>query len=116
MPCSLPLHKHKPTDPGMMRTFIAVSIPVTPPLRHIYDRLSDLGDRFRPVAIETLHVTLKFLGDTAEDQLPAICGAAKGIVERLPPFTLNLKGLGAFPHERRPTVVWIGLGETDSLA
>jgi 2'-5' RNA ligase len=99
----------------MIRAFFAIKIPLTPQLRRTYARFSELGDRFRPVAVDGLHVTLKFLGDTAEDQLPAICSAAKGIVERLPPLVLSLKGLGAFPHERRPAVVWVGFATAEPL-
>jgi 2'-5' RNA ligase len=98
-----------------MRTFIAARVAHTPALRRLHAGLSDLGDRFQPVALKLLHVTLKFLGETAETRLPEICTLARCIVEKQPRVHGKLSGIGAFPHERRPAVVWVGIEEAQPL-
>ena len=100
----------------MMRTFIAVKIPPTPGLRRLHERLSELGDRFPPVALGKLHVTLRFLGDTSNEQLPEICSVLKRIVEPVPAHHVRLAGLGAFPHARRPNVIWVGIDRAEALS
>jgi 2'-5' RNA ligase len=99
---------------AVIRTFIAVKIAPTAELRRLHSRLGAWGDRFRPVALDTLHVTLKFLGDTPAEQVSGI-GAVLKRIERQPADLVRLTGLGAFPNSRRPTVVWVGLTEAEFL-
>jgi 2'-5' RNA ligase len=99
----------------MLRTFIAVKIAQTAELRRLHARLSQLGDRFRPVALDNLHVTLKFLGDTSAAQVPEIAAIAKRVVECRPAMLVTLSGVGAFPNARRPSVVWVGLEDSAIL-
>ena len=89
----------------MLRTFIAVKIPPTPELRRLHSQMAALGDRFRPVSLSNLHVTLKFLGDTAESQISAIGAVVERVAQCRPRFLVHLVGLGAFPSDRRPSVV-----------
>jgi len=99
----------------MLRTFIAVKIAPTPGLRRLHARLSEMSDRFRPVALGNLHVTLKFLGDTSEEQVPVVSTVLKRIVESRTAFHAELCGVGAFPNERRPSVIWVGLDQVETL-
>jgi 2'-5' RNA ligase len=98
-----------------MRTFIAAPIEQTPALRRLHKGLTELGDRFRPVALGTLHVTLKFLGETAQMQLAEICTITKRVVEKQPRLFGKLAGLGAFPNAGRPAVIWVGIEEAQPL-
>ncbi|HLJ10826.1 MAG TPA: RNA 2',3'-cyclic phosphodiesterase [Planctomycetaceae bacterium] len=99
----------------MLRTFVAVRIPPTPGLRRLHEKLSELGGKFRPAALGRLHVTLKFLGDTPQDKVSQIGATVKRLVECRPAAKVRLAGLGAFPNERRPSVVWVGLEDADVL-
>jgi RNA 2',3'-cyclic 3'-phosphodiesterase len=67
------------------------------------------------VGLDSLHVTLKFLGGTLESQVPEICTVAKGVVNGLGATHVRLMGLGAFPNLRRPSVVWVGLDQAELL-
>ena len=58
---------------------------------------------------EKLHVTVKFLGDVPEMKLGVIQSAAEGVAKRTAPFFVVLGGLGVFPNNRRPRVIWIGI-------
>jgi 2'-5' RNA ligase len=99
----------------VLRTFISVKIAPTTDLRRLHTRLLNLGDRFRPVALDTLHITLKFLGDTNDAQVPEICAIIRRIAEDAQVMHVRLLGLGAFPNPRRPSVLWVGLDQAEAL-
>jgi len=59
-------------------------------------------------APEKLHVTLAFLGYVDPDRVAAVQEALAATASRFAPFAVGLDKLGAFPHERRPRVVFVG--------
>ncbi|MBS1867074.1 MAG: RNA 2',3'-cyclic phosphodiesterase, partial [Acidobacteria bacterium] len=61
-----------------------------------------------------LHVTLKFLGEIAEDKVPSANEALRRVPAGLP-IPLKFQSLGFFPNERRPRVLWIGMSAPPSL-
>jgi 2'-5' RNA ligase len=64
----------------------------------------------------SIHLTLKFLGNVAADRIDPITAAIKEAIQSIPPFHLEVKGLGVFPNLRRVQVVWVGVsGEMDKL-
>lgn len=65
-----------------------------------------LDARFEPA--EKLHITLAFLGWVEPEQVESIRDTLQDAASAVRPFTLTLDTLGAFPHERRPKIVWIG--------
>ncbi|GGK71065.1 RNA 2',3'-cyclic phosphodiesterase [Planomonospora parontospora subsp. parontospora] len=60
------------------------------------------------------HLTLAFLGEVAEELLPALQTRLARAASRYEPMTLAFAGAGAFPSARRARVFWAGLrgGET----
>ncbi len=60
---------------------------------------------------KNLHVTLKFLGETHESQVPAITDVMRRAAMSQPPFRIVVRGAGAFPSARRPRVIWLGVSE-----
>lgn len=58
---------------------------------------------------ESAHLTLVFLGETAENRLPALCSALEKAAQ-VAPFEFMLSGLGAFPSASRARVLWAGVG------
>ena len=71
--------------------------------------ISSSGSAIKPVEPENLHVTLKFLGEVGEDDVPKIVETLKGVKRK--EFTIKLNGVGGFPSNRNPRVVWIGIRE-----
>lgn len=69
-------------------------------------RANGLDGRFDEAS--KFHITLAFLGWVDPEQLAAIRDRLGSVAEAVPPFTLTLDKIGAFPNERRPKVVWIG--------
>jgi len=107
-----------------IRTFIAIALPdaVRAALGQVNETLAaQVPPRVvRWVKPELMHVTLRFLGDTAVSLLPAITAELDRVTARHRRFNLVVKGLGCFPNRRRPRVIWAGLqgdlSEAQSLA
>lgn len=87
---------------------IALESTVKRRLAALAERLRARGFAARFEAAEKYHLTLAFLGWVERVQLDAILQALEAAVVAQRPFELRLDRLGAFPHERRPRVVWVG--------
>ena len=103
-----------------IRTFLAISLPdsVCSALAILSQSLATQMPRgsVRWVKPDRMHLTVRFLGDTAVSKLPQISSSLDIITKQHPSFSLQLSHLGCFPNERRPRVIWVGLqGETDAL-
>jgi 2'-5' RNA ligase len=65
---------------------------------------------------ESIHLTLKFLGDVPVENIDAIAQSLRETCQTHESFQLVLSGVGCFPNLRRPRVVWIGVeGDTEAL-
>jgi len=96
-----------------IRSFIAVSVnkpDIVDKICRVQEELSRCGGRLKLVESENLHITLRFLGEVLESQLQQVYEKVLLKLEWRP-FLVRLKGVGAFPNERRPRVVWIGVEE-----
>jgi RNA 2',3'-cyclic 3'-phosphodiesterase len=93
-----------------MRLFIAIQLTdeIRKSLGQFLSELRGIAPRAKWVRTENLHVTLKFLGETANEKLPQI-KSALAAVRSSGPVTLDFRGLGFFPNERRPRVFWVGM-------
>ncbi len=60
-------------------------------------------------AIEDLHITLQYLGDTAQEDITHIAEALEEAVEDIAPFLVGYVGVGAFPDVQRPRAIWAGI-------
>jgi RNA 2',3'-cyclic 3'-phosphodiesterase len=95
----------------MIRAFLAIrpTEPVITSLLAAQTELDEAGADVRWVSAEAVHLTIQFLGDVRESEVPQI---QSGLVEQLgalPPFEIECRGLGTFPNQKRPRVVWVGL-------
>jgi RNA 2',3'-cyclic 3'-phosphodiesterase len=104
-----------------VRLFVALEIPVAvrDNLAALVRELSKLpsqavGKPPRWVRPENLHVTLKFVGETAGVTLDAIRDALAGIRANKP-IDIKCQGLGFFPDEGCPQVLWAGLDASANL-
>jgi 2'-5' RNA ligase len=67
------------------------------------------ADEVRWTSVETLHLTLQFLGAVPEERIPEIDAAVRAAAAASRPLNLELRGAGGFPNARRPRVLWIGI-------
>lgn len=66
---------------------------------------------------ESIHLTLKFLGDIPSDQVTEVMDGIKTAVDGISSFRLHLAGLGVFPNPVKTQVIWAGItGEMDRLS
>jgi RNA 2',3'-cyclic 3'-phosphodiesterase len=95
-----------------IRSFVAFALPesVLSRIRELQDRLKDERFSVRWTRPESIHLTLKFLGDVPESEVDGIAAAMDVAAAEKPPFSLHAKGLGVFPGIKRAKVIWIGLG------
>jgi len=102
-----------------IRSFIAIELPDE--LRLEIGRLqAQLKSGSQPwvkwVNPDSIHLTLKFLGNIAVDRIDEITRAMEEAAQTVPPFHLEIKDVGAFPNLKRVQVVWVGIsGEVDKL-
>ncbi len=102
----------------MIRSFIAIDFPeeTRKALEDIQKELKQCGAGVRWVRPSSIHLTLKFLGNIHPTQVEDIALAVAQEVRDEPPITLRAAGLGAFPSQRNPRVIWIGMeGEVQRL-
>ena len=99
-----------------MRLFTAIDLP-----QEILLRLERLLSALRPEALikwsplDNLHVTTKFIGEWPEERIPELHGLLQQVTRRQA-FELEMKGLGWFPNERSPRVLWLGVEGGEPLA
>lgn len=99
-----------------MRLFVAVKISeeIHATIAALIRELKPLDGSWKWVRTENLHVTLKFLGEIPHEKLLSIKGAL-GTVNCEWPVSLKFRGLGFFPNEGRPRVLWAGMEAPESL-
>lgn len=95
-----------------MRLFIAVDMP-----EQVTRELAKLQDPNLAVnwsSPDTMHLTLRFVGDVQETS-----GQEQLIQELtaidMPPMSLTVNGLGYFPPNRQPKVIWAGIMDHPDL-
>jgi RNA 2',3'-cyclic 3'-phosphodiesterase len=95
-----------------VRTFVAV-FPPHEVREALFRAAHDLpaSKAFRLIGPEKLHLTLKFLGNVTEEDLIRVEQALEQLRGRHEPFEVSTSGFGAFPSQRRPRILWAGVGE-----
>jgi len=99
-----------------VRLFVAIEIPeeIRRTLAVFLQELRPIAPQVKWVRAENLHVTLKFLGHTDDAKLPEL-ERTLGTIRSTAPVTLNFRGLGFFPNEKRPRVFWAGIDASGNL-
>ncbi|MEZ0346880.1 MAG: RNA 2',3'-cyclic phosphodiesterase [Infirmifilum sp.] len=97
---------------SLVRCFVAVDVEdpqVVSRVVSFQKQLKATGASLKPVEPENLHLTLRFIGEVPQEVVERIRQVLEGV--DFEPFTVRFAGVGAFPHARRPRVVWIGVEE-----
>jgi RNA 2',3'-cyclic 3'-phosphodiesterase len=105
-----------------MRFFVAVDL-----LPEAYEEVSRMAEqlaatlasdsaasrKIKPnwIPLKNYHVTLKFLGEVAEDKRSGIEAALSEIARAQKSFEVHLESPGAFPDPARARVLWCGIGD-----
>ena len=67
------------------------------------------GRDVRWVRLDSLHITLRFLGPTADDRIEATADATLAAAAAAAPFEVAIGGAGAFPNAARPRALWLDI-------
>jgi RNA 2',3'-cyclic 3'-phosphodiesterase len=97
------------TVAARIRSFVALALP-EPNLAALERHLAECAreaPRYRWVERDSLHLTLRFLGNLEPETLERVRAELASV--RGAPFTVALDGRGTFGPRAAPRVVWIGV-------
>ena len=99
-----------------MRLFVALDIgdEIRQRISRYLDGIRGFAPDARWVRPESLHVTLKFIGEKREEDIENINRQLATIVA--PSFAISFRGYGFFPSERAPRVFWVGIDAPPALS
>jgi len=94
-----------------MRAFVAVEMDqgILRQVSPIQRRLADPDASVKWVDPRRMHLTLKFLGEIDPRTVPAVADAMREAASGVEPFEISVGGLGSFPADRSPRVIWLGV-------
>ena len=97
-----------------LRAFLAVDLPL-----EARSRVAEAMEGLRPaapksvrwLALDGVHLTLKFLGEIREDDVPRLVARAQAKLAPERPFEVALAGYGAYPNAREARMLWLGVAQ-----
>jgi 2'-5' RNA ligase len=95
----------------LIRSFLSIELP-KPILRKIEEVQGDLRSTHadvRWVSPDKIHLTLRFFGNIEESRVDLILKSIEEPIRNTLPFSLKVRGVGAFPSLKNPRVIWMGL-------
>ncbi len=102
----------------MIRTFVAIALP-----DHVRRGLGVISQKIKKMGLDgsfakpdSMHLTLKFLGNIAENRLDDIEQALTKAVAGIPALDIKCGRVGVFPSLESPRVVWVGVAAAPELA
>ena len=109
-------HRIRPDDPQLRGGAVAgaVRTNVFAAARELARALPQKGVKWSR-KIENLHVTIEFLGPVEETKLAGFGEALAASLQALPPFGMEVRGMGAFPSPGQANVLWAGVADGGRL-
>ena len=97
------------------RLFFAIPIPT-----EVKEILSSIEQKIslplvRWTKPQNIHVTLFFMGDVEESEIPEVVESFKFVISKHQPFTLSFKNILLAPPHRPPSMVWASFCESESF-
>ena len=80
-------------------------------MARVVGRLAATKAQYRWVEPENLHLTLNYVGDVVDVEVPELCKLISDSIKGCESFDLSLQGVSGFPNPREPRVLWIGADE-----
>jgi len=95
---------------GTIRSFFAFDIDdnrIVRRMSEVQGMLASTGADLKLVKPQNIHLTVRFLGDISPPMVDSIYEEMKHV--SFSAFTIDIRGLGAFPKPNYPRVVWAGI-------
>lgn len=101
-----------------MRAFVAIDLEpgLKSSVQDLVRKLEAIRAEVRWIRPGGSHLTLKFLGWIDDEKTARVKALLREVAGRHQAFALRLQGTGAFPSERSPRVLWIGVSAGRELA
>jgi len=99
----------------VFRGFIAIGLDVSSKIVEFENKIKKTGAAVKLVDPESMHLTLKFLGDTDEDLINEIEKIIKESSQGIKPFKIKLEGTGVFPNKNYIKIIWIGVNDGEQI-
>jgi len=98
-----------------MRLFIALDIDseIRQRIGRFLEGVSGFSPEARWVRLESLHITLKFIGEKPTEIIPALQDSLNRV--SVPSFAITFSSTGFFPTPKSPRVFWIGIHAAQEL-
>lgn len=98
----------------MIKTFIGIKII---PTTMLFDYYSEIKNNLKSQKISwvepnNFHITLKYLGNTNNDQFLKLDKILQNISKYHCANSINIEGFGVFPNIKNPKVLWFGAKKT----
>ncbi len=93
-----------------IRSFLAFDIDSDTVLNRLataQSQLAQTGADLKLVEPQNIHITVRFLGNITPSMVEQVFDAMKKT--QFTPFTVQIKGLGAFPNPNYARVIWAGI-------
>ena len=99
-----------------MRIFIGIDLDegIRTKIARFLEGVSEFAPDARWVRPESLHITLKFIGEQKPEQVAAITQKLRPVESSA--FEVRFAGYGFFPTAKAPRVFWIGIHAAPQLA
>jgi RNA 2',3'-cyclic 3'-phosphodiesterase len=98
-----------------MRVFVALDLnqEIRERIQKFVEEIRATAPDARWISGESLHVTLKFIGEQPDTVIPQVENSLRSIQTK--PFQVTFAGTGFFPTPRAARVFWIGIEGGDAL-
>jgi RNA 2',3'-cyclic 3'-phosphodiesterase len=93
-----------------MRLFLALEIPtgIRKALRSLQDELRSRSEGWRWTRPDAVHLTIRFLGEVSEQAAESQRSVWRETAAEGRALRIAFKGVGVFPNERSPRILWVG--------
>ena len=94
----------------LIRVFLSIDIDdglLLSRVKSIQSKLDNDAAKMKLVEEDNIHFTWRFFGDTPTNKVELIHDELSKL--EYGPFDIQIQGVGAFPHVRRPRVIWLGV-------
>ncbi|TWU07915.1 RNA 2',3'-cyclic phosphodiesterase [Stieleria varia] len=96
-----------------IRSFISVPLAplITAGAAKLIKKLKPFDEGIKWVPLDNFHLTLKFLGEVDNTEVPTICNRLREIAEDYDPFELSFAGMRAMPSGQRPRILSVKVAD-----
>ena len=90
-----------------MKHRLFIAIPIEENIKSLLIENTKLPKFYRITKRENLHITILFLGDTDENQIPQINSILQKATQKEKAFNLSIDSFGQFPEKGLPRIIFV---------